>query len=85
MIEQLLAVNEGKTIEFKETTPSLGSIMKTVVAFASSAGGTIIIGVKDKPKILVGLPEILLEEEQLANAMTDSIFPHLTPDIEMQF
>lgn len=45
MIEQLLAENEGKTIEFKETARSLGGIMKTVVAFANSAGGTIIIGV----------------------------------------
>ncbi len=84
MIEQLLAENEGKTIEFKETARSLGSIMKTVVAFANSAGGTIIIGVKDKTKVLVGLTEILFEEERLANAMTDSIFPLLTPDIEIQ-
>ena len=81
MIEQLLAENEGKTIEFKETARSLGGIMKTVVAFANSAGGTIIIGVKDKTKVLVGLPEILSEEERLANAITDSIFPLLTPDI----
>jgi len=84
MIEQLLAENEGKTIEFKETARSLGGIMKTVVAFANSAGGTIIIGVKDKTKVLVGLPEILSEEERLANAITDSIFPLLTPDIEIQ-
>lgn len=84
MIEQLLAENEGKTIEFKETTRSLGGIMKTVVAFANSAGGTIIIGVKDKTKVLVGLPEILSEEERLANAITDSIFPLLTSDIEVQ-
>lgn len=78
MIEQLLAENESKTIEFKETARSLGGIMKTVVAFANSAGGTIIIGVKDKTKVLVGLPEILSEEERLANAITDSIFPLLT-------
>jgi ATP-dependent DNA helicase RecG len=45
MIEQLLAENEGKTIEFKETIRSLDGIMKTVVAFANNAGGTIIIGV----------------------------------------
>ena len=84
MIEQLLAENEGKTIEFKETARSLGGIMKTVVAFANSAGGTIVIGVKDKTKELVGLPQILSEEERLANAITDSILPLLTPDIEIQ-
>jgi ATP-dependent DNA helicase RecG len=84
MIEQLLAENEGKTIEFKETTRSLSGIMKTVVAFANSAGGVIVIGVKDKTKELVGLPQILSEEERLANAITDSILPLLTPDIEIQ-
>ena len=84
MIEQLLAENEGKTIEFKETARSLGGIMKTVVAFANSAGGTIIVGIKDKTKEIVGLPDILSEEERLANAITDSILPLLTPDIEVQ-
>lgn len=84
MIEQLLAENEGKTIEFKETTRSLGGIMKTVVAFANSAGGTIIVGIRDKTKEIVGLPNILSEEERLANAITDSILPFLTPDIEVQ-
>ena len=84
MIEQLLAENEGKTIEFKETARSLGGIMKTFVAFANSAGGTIIVGIKDKTKEIVGLPNILSEEERLANAITDSILPLLTPDIEVQ-
>ena len=74
MIEQLLA-EKRKTIEFKETARSLGGIMKTVVAFANSAGGVIVIGVKDKTKELVGLPQILSEEERLANAITDSILP----------
>ncbi len=84
MIEQLLAENEGKTIEFKETARSLNGILKTVVAFANSAGGTIVVGVKDKTKELVGIPEILSEEERMANAITDSILPLLTPDIEIQ-
>ncbi len=84
MLEQLLAENEGKTIEFKETARSLNGIMKTVVAFANSAGGVIVIGVKDRTKELVGLPQILSEEERLANAITDSILPLITPDIEIQ-
>ena len=50
MIEQLLAENEGKTIEFKETTRSLNGIVRTIVAFANSAGGTIVIGVRIRPK-----------------------------------
>ena len=46
MIEELLASNEGKTVEFKETTQSLHGIVKTVIAFANTAGGTLIIGVE---------------------------------------
>jgi ATP-dependent DNA helicase RecG len=84
MIEQLLAENEGKTIEFKESTRSLGGIMKTVVAFANTSGGTIVIGVQDKTRELIGLSKILFEEERLANAITDNILPLLTPDIEIQ-
>lgn len=84
MIEQLLAKHEGKTIEFKENTRALNGILKTVIAFANSAGGTIIIGIQDKGKNLIGVPESLLEEERIANAISDSIHPLLTPDIEIQ-
>lgn len=84
MIEQLLAGNEGKTVEFKETTRSLNGIMKTIVAFANSAGGTLVLGIKDRSKDLVGVPEVLSEEERLASAISDSILPLLTPDMEVQ-
>ena len=83
MIEQLLAENEGKTIEFKESTRSLNGILKTVVAFANSAGGTIVIGIKDKTEELIGVANPLFEEERLTNVISDSIHPLLTPDIEM--
>ena len=84
MIEALLIQNEGKTIEFKETTRSLNGIIKTVIAFANTAGGTIVIGVRDGSKEIVGLTEILQEEERLTNAISDSIVPLLMPDIEIQ-
>ena len=84
MIEALLAENEGKTIEFKETTRSLGGIIKTVVAFANTAGGTIVIGVRDGTKELVGLSDPLQEEERIASAIADSIKPLITPDIDIQ-
>ncbi len=84
MISQLLAENEGKTVEFKENTRALNGILKTVVAFANTAGGTIVIGVQDKGKNVIGVPESLLEEERIANAISDSIHPLLTPDLEIQ-
>ena len=43
-IADLLAAPEGKTLECKRDLSSLKQIMKTVVAFANTAGGTLIIG-----------------------------------------
>jgi predicted HTH transcriptional regulator len=62
-----------KTLEFKENTYSLANIIQTIVAFANTAGGTIVIGVKDKTKEVVGLKNILMDEERIANSVADSI------------
>jgi len=55
----------GKTLEFKEKCSSLPKIVQTVAAFANTAGGTLIIGVRDKTKDVVGLSDPLKEEERL--------------------
>jgi ATP-dependent DNA helicase RecG len=81
MIEDLLGQEEGKTLEFKETTQSLAGIVKTVIAFANTAGGTLVIGVQDKTKKVVGIDNPLQEEERLANSISASISPFLSPDI----
>jgi len=44
-IETLLVRNEDKTLEFKRDLSSPKSILKTLVAFANTAGGTLIIGI----------------------------------------
>jgi predicted HTH transcriptional regulator len=48
---KLLSKPEGKTLKFKRDLSSLKSILKTLVAFANTAGGTIIIGRSDGGKI----------------------------------
>lgn len=83
MLEELLTQEEGKTLEFKENTHSLGGIVKTIVAFANTAGGILVIGVKNRTKEIIGLADVLKEEEKVANAIADSVFPLLVPDIEM--
>src|SRR3990167_2834668 len=84
MIEKLLLENEGKTLEFKESTKSLTNIIKTVVAFANTSGGKIVIGVEDRTKKIVGVPNALEEEERLINVISDSITPFLVPNLEIQ-
>lgn len=83
MIEELLQQEEGKTLEFKENTKSLDRIIHTIVAFANTAGGKILIGVKDKTKEVVGLRDPIEEEMRLANAIADSIEPLFSPDIHV--
>lgn len=83
MIESILIRDEGKTLEFKENCRSLSKIVRTVVAFANTAGGSIVIGVQDKTKQVVGLNDVLKEEERLANAFAHGILPQFVPDIEI--
>ena len=82
MLEELLARQEGKTLEFKENTRSLSKIVQTVIAFANTAGGTLIIGIQDKTKNVIGVDDILQDEERIANAIADSVSPFLLPNLQ---
>ena len=53
------------------------------MAFANTAGGTLIIGIRDKTKEVPGVSDPLKEEERLSNAFADGIRPLLIPDIEI--
>lgn len=81
MIEEILKKEEGKTLEFKENLQSLSGIVKTVIAFANTAGGQLVIGIEDKTKKIVGIKDAVAEEERLASVINDSIHPQLMPDI----
>ena len=81
-INKLLLEPESKTLEFKKDLSSLQPILKTLVAFANTAGGTLIIGVSPDKK-LMGVPDVLKAEEKIANAVADSIEPTLLPEIEV--
>jgi len=83
ILENLLIAHEGKTLEFKEGTKSTLNIIKSVIAFANTAGGTIVIGIQDKTKEVLGVAHVLQEEERMANIISDSIEPLLIPDIEI--
>jgi len=80
---ELLKRNEGKTLEYKRDLSSPDGILRTLVAFANTAGGTIVIGVDDGSKNVRGVPNSLEAEEKLANLVSDSIRPRLIPEIEV--
>ena len=80
---ELLKRHEGKTLEFKRDLSSPEGILKTLVAFANTAGGTVVIGVEDGSKNVRGVPDVLASEEKLANLVSDSIRPRLIPDTDV--
>ena len=83
MIQDYLSQNESKTLEFKENAKNLAGIVKTVIAFANTSGGVLLVGVKDKTKEIIGVRDALYEEERIANAISDSIAPLIIPDIQI--
>jgi len=82
-IEELLTLPEGKTLEFKQDLSSPKNILKTLTAFANTAGGVMLIGIEDGSKAIIGVENPLDEEERLCNLITDSIEPRLVPNIEL--
>ena len=81
-LETLLQQPEGKTLEFKRDLSSPKPILKTLVAFANTAGGRLVIGITDDQQ-LVGVDDPLTEEERLCNLIADAISPRLVPNVEM--
>jgi predicted HTH transcriptional regulator len=79
----LLSRHEGKTLEFKRDLSSPDGVLKAIVAFANTSGGVLVLGVEDGTKRVKGIPNILAEEERLANLIADSISPRLVPSIEV--
>lgn len=83
MRETLLHETEGKTLEFKRDLSSPKNFLKTLVAFANTAGGRLIIGVEDVSRQVVGVDHPLDEEERLCNLIADSIAPRMVPNVEL--
>jgi predicted HTH transcriptional regulator len=83
-ITDLTLLNEGKTLEFKLNLASKERILRSLVAFANTAGGTMIIGVVDSSKEIIGVEDPIAAELQAANLIADNIAPRLIPDIQIK-
>lgn len=63
----LLKRLEGKTLEFKRDLSSPDGALRSIVAFANTAGGTLLLGVEDTTRHARGVHDPLAMEERLAN------------------
>lgn len=81
-IPKITFQHDRKTLEFMRDLSSIESILKTLIAFANTAGGTLLIGLDNNGSI-VGIEDIFAAEEKIANAIADSISPPLKAPIEI--
>ena len=79
----LLRKPEGKTLEFKRDLSSTNPFLRSVVAFSNTSGGTVLIGVEDRTRHVMGIAHPMALEERVANLVADSISPQVLPDIEI--
>jgi predicted HTH transcriptional regulator len=74
--------SEGKTLEFKRDLSSPTKPLRTIAAFANSAGGRLVIGVNDDGTV-AGVADPLAEEERITSLISDRIAPQLVPAIDL--
>lgn len=79
----MLKRSEGKTLEHKRDLSSPRGVIKSLVAFANTAGGVLLLGVEDGTRNVVGVAQPLDLEERLANLISDLIAPRLVPELEI--
>lgn len=65
MIAELLLQPERKTLEFKRDLSSPKPLLKTLVAFANTAGGRLIVGVADDHQVLGMLVRLVVRLAEL--------------------
>ena len=78
MARDTLFSGESKNIEYKVTLPDKSEkYMKTIVAFANTQGGKLVVGVDDKTHEIVGVENDILFQlmDGIANAVSDSCMP----------
>jgi ATP-dependent DNA helicase RecG len=77
-----IKLGESKTLEFKSALPQHDQIAKTIVAFANTSGGKLLIGVNDARKVVgVTEEEVLSLPDRLTSLIFDRCYPAILPEI----
>lgn len=82
-IIQLIKEGEGLGTEFKRTVDSAFKIAKTIVSFANTSGGTLLVGVADNGAVM-GVHSELNELQKLEKATTQLIEPKIVLQIKSE-
>jgi len=82
-VADLLSEREGTRLDFKQDLSSMKRVLETVCSFLNTAGGTLVVGVEDATRVVLGLDDVEKQEEKLANAVASSIEPQPTVQLEI--
>ena len=81
LIEQI-ALGESKTLELKRELPSSEQIARTILAFANTSGGKLVIGVDDQRQIIgIVTDDIFALQDKITSMIFDSCHPNILPEI----
>ena len=79
-IKEIIRNGENSQVEFKKTLPQLEKIAKTLVAFANTKGGTLLIGIQDD-KYVIGVADPFEERFVLEQAIQHHTEPPVPVEI----
>ena len=77
---QEIQKGESQTLEFKEQLPKGQQVAKTLIAFANTSGGKLVVGVSDDRQ-LVGIQDDIFE---LQDKITSMIYELCAPQLAAQ-
>lgn len=85
-IQNLLKEHEGQNLEFKNYQQKLNpDIYETLCAFANREGGNIFIGIDDRTRKIIGVPDTVVDQmkKDFTNGVAnpEKIFPRLTYEL----
>lgn len=81
IIEQITC-GESKTLELKRELPSSEQIARTILAFANTSGGKLVIGVDDQRQIIgIVTDDIFALQDKITSMIFDSCYPNILPEI----
>jgi ATP-dependent DNA helicase RecG len=77
---------ESKILELKEKLTDYSRLIETITAFSNTQGGTIIIGIRNSDREIIGLPpeEIAKYHEEIPQVVVDAISPQIAIDLYEQ-
>lgn len=81
-LRQMIESGESKTVEFKSGIRTEDELLETIVSFANSEGGTILVGIADNKQVLGFYDDEERSEKSIMSRATGQCIPSMEPLLE---